>query len=432
MVHHTKNTNSDSANNASSKISPMLRHLFPKPSLNSLAHCAQPVIQPQPRRALFASMMLAGSVALLNVSGCSWLPKTAQPTPPTPSVHARPDDGAPLIRDQSQWVPTNWQALPGWQSDTMGEAWPSLWRSCQRPTSEWKILCQEVNRLGKDWGARAGDAMVRQWMQVKLQPWRVESMTGDDTGLLTGYVEPLVRARRRSDAQFQTPLHAAPLDLASRKPYYTRAELDDLPAGRAALAGRELVYVADPLDALLVQVQGSTRVSVLDDIGPDGQPRLIRLAFAGHNSQPYASVAGWLVKQGEMSLNQASWQSIKAWAVRNPNRVKEMLHANPRVVFFQEQALRDPSEGPNGAQGVPLTPGRSIAVDRKSIPYGTPVWLDSPGAHPLQRLVVAQDTGGAIIGAVRADYFWGWGDEALAFAGTTKQPLRLWALLPKR
>jgi len=313
----------------------------------------------------------------------------------------------------------------------MSEAWPSLWRSCQRPTADWKTVCQEVNRLGKDWGTLAGDAMVRQWMQVKLQPWRIESLSGDDTGLLTGYVEPLIDARRHPDALFKTPLHARPRDLSSRKPYYTRAELDDSPAGRAALAGRELVYVADPLDALLVQVQGSTRVRMLDETGPDGQPRLLRLAFAGHNSQPYQSVARWLVDQGQITMNQASWQGIKAWAVRNPSRVKEMLQANPRVVFFQEQALADPNEGPNGAQGVPLTPGRSIAVDRKLMSYGTPVWLESPGAHDLQRLVIAQDTGGAIIGAVRADYFWGWGDEALAYAGTTKQTLRLWALWPK-
>lgn len=313
----------------------------------------------------------------------------------------------------------------------MSEAWPALWRSCQRPTADWKNICQEVNRLGQDWGTRAGDEMVRQWMQVKLQPWRIESLMGDDTGLLTGYVEPLIDARRHPDALFKTPLHAKPSDLSIRKPYYTRAELDDTPAGQAALAGRELVYVADPLDALLVQVQGSTRVRLLDETGPDGQPRLMRLAFAGHNSQPYQSVARWLVDQGQITLNQASWQGIKAWAARNPTRVKEMLQANPRVVFFQEQALPDPTEGPNGAQGVPLTPGRSIAVDRKLMSYGTPVWLESPGAHPLQRLVMAQDTGAAIIGAVRADYFWGWGDEALASAGTTKQTLRLWALWPK-
>ncbi|MDE2593323.1 MAG: transglycosylase, partial [Burkholderiales bacterium] len=136
----------------------------------------------------------------------------------------------------------------------------------------------------------------------------------------------------------------------------------------------------------------------------------------------------------------ASWQAIRAWALQNPDRVNEMLRVNPRVVYFKEETLSDPESGPNGAQGVPLTPGRSVAVDVDSVPLGTPVWLDAtlpqawsanpaPGS-PLQRLVMAQDRGGAITGAVRADYFWGWGDEALAQAGRTKQPLSVWVLWP--
>ncbi|MDB5817058.1 MAG: mltA, partial [Rhizobacter sp.] len=137
---------------------------------------------------------------------------------------------------------------------------------------------------------------------------------------------------------------------------------------------------------------------------------------------------------GELKPEAASWPTIKAWARMNPARLSEMLWANPRVVFFREEALPDVELGPRGAQGVPLTPGRSIAVDRDSIPYGTPVWLDTTEplrATPLRRLVVAQDTGTAITGAVRADYFWGWGDDAEQQAGRMKQPLRVWALWPK-
>jgi membrane-bound lytic murein transglycosylase A len=217
--------------------------------------------------------------------------------------------------------------------------------------------------------------------------------------------------------------------------------MDALPQALAALQGRALAYVADPLDALLIQVQGSTRLRLLDDITPDGQPRWVRLAFAGHNDHPYRSVARWLVDQGALTMNQASWPAIKTWAAANPQRVSELMQANPRVVFFKEEPLLRPDMGPNGAQAVPLTPQRAIAIDKDTMPYGTLVWLDStapqawqPGQAitptPLQRLVVAQDTGSAIVGAVRADYFWGWGDDALAQAGRTKQPLRMWALWP--
>jgi membrane-bound lytic murein transglycosylase A len=159
----------------------------------------------------------------------------------------------------------------------------------------------------------------------------------------------------------------------------------------------------------------------------------VRLAYAGHNGHPYRSVGRWLIDQGEMSLESASWPAIKAWARANPRRQDEMLWANPRVVFFKEEPLPDPAIGPRGAMGVPLTPGRSIAVDPQSIPYGAWVWLDTTeplSSTPLQRLVTAQDTGSAIVGAVRADYFWGWAEGAEAAAGRMKQPLRMWVLWP--
>jgi len=160
----------------------------------------------------------------------------------------------------------------------------------------------------------------------------------------------------------------------------------------------------------------------------------VRLAFAGHNDQAYKSVGRWLIEQGELKAAETSWPAIRDWARRNPKRVNELLWSNPRVVFFREEPLPDPTLGPRGAQGVPLTPGRSIAVDAQSIPYGTPVWLDTtePLADaPLRRVVMAQDTGSAIVGAVRADYFWGLGERAEQQAGRMKQPLRMWVLWPK-
>lgn len=351
-------------------------------------------------------------------------------------------DGPSLLRAKARWVQAGWSDLPGWQADRLGQWWPALVKGCAKPSAGWHKLCDEARRLGPDWGERVGDDFVRQWVETQLQPWRVTSLDGQATGLLTGYFEPLLEGRRTPDARFAWPLHRPPAGLGQRKPFFSRAELESTPEGRAAIAGREVVWLADPLDVLLIQVQGSGRVRLLDEFTPQGAPKVVRLAFAGHNDQPYQSVARWLVDQGAFTLEQASWPAIRTWAQANPARVGEMMAANPRVVFFREEALTDPASGPNGAQGVPLTPGRSIAVDRDSVPLGTPVWLDStmpqtwvagglPPPSPLRRLAMAQDTGGAILGAVRADFFWGWGDEALAQAGRTKQPLAMWVLWPR-
>ena len=178
------------------------------------------------------------------------------------------------------------------------------------------------------------------------------------------------------------------------------------------------MYLNDPVDALVLQIQGSGRVRVTE---PDGTRRLVRLAFAGHNGQPYQSIGRWLLDQG--ALRDASWPGIRAWLQQHPKEVSALLWRNPRVVFFKEEPLGDfdAGFGPRGAQGVPLTPGRSIAVDPGSMAYGTPVWLVSDG----------QDTGSAIVGAVRADYFVGWGAQAGELAGRLKQGLRLWVLWPK-
>jgi membrane-bound lytic murein transglycosylase A len=226
-------------------------------------------------------------------------------------------------------------------------------------------------------------------------------------------------------------LHAPPADLGQRKPYWTRQQLETLPAAMAGLRGREIAYLADPLDALVLQIQGSGRLRITE---PDGRVRLVRLAYAGTNEQPYASVGRWLIDQGELKAEAANWPAIKDWARRNPQRVQQMLWANPRVVFFREEPLPDPNLGPRGAAGVALTPGRSVAVDPQSVPYGSLLWIATTeplSSKPLQRLVLAQDTGSAITGAVRADYFWGWGAEAESQAGRMKQPLRWWVLWPK-
>jgi membrane-bound lytic murein transglycosylase A len=409
MVHQTIRISTNIAPKASSRITHM-------------SYALRFVDRPRARYGWLAAilgLLAACSSAPLRAPGA---PEGAGATLQVPMVSPT------IVRVGARWVPVDWAELPAWRSDHVSEWWPALLRSCARPAPDWVALCAQARAAATP--AFSDDA-ARAWLQQRLQPYRVESLKGDPDGLITGYFEPLIEASRRPHGRFQIPLYAPPVDLASRKPYWTRRQIDTLPAARAGLRGRALAYVRDPLDALILQIQGSGRLDLLE---PDGHRKLVRLAFAGNNDQPYKSVGRWLVEQGELPAAQVSWPAIKNWARRHPARVHEMLWSNPRVVFFREEPLPDPQVGPTGAQGVPLTPGRSIAVDALSIPYGTPVWLDSTeplSSTPLRRLVMAQDTGSAISGAVRADYFWGWGELAEAQAGRMKQPLRLWVLWPK-
>ena len=329
-----------------------------------------------------------------------------------------------ISQAKSRWTPVLWAELPGFEDDALHEAWNAWLKSCERPGPVFAPLCSEVRRLS----IGSGDEQ-RAWLVARLQPYRVDALSGGAEGLLTAYFEPVLEGSRTPNAGFTVPLYQPPLGLAQRKPWFTRQEIDTQPAVQAALKGREIVYLADPIDALVLQIQGSGRVRISQ---PDGSQTLVRLAFAGSNEQPYKSVGRWLLDQG--AVRDASWPAIKTWVVQNPSRVNELLWSNPRTVFFREEVLSDldAAFGPKGAQGVALTPGRSIAVDPGSIPYGTPVWLASPGpVVKLQKLVLAQDTGNAIVGGVRADYFAGWSPAAAELAGRLKQPLRLWVLWPK-
>lgn len=329
-----------------------------------------------------------------------------------------------ILHANSRWTPVRWNELPGFNEDALFEAWNAWLKSCQRPGPTFVLLCPEVRRLS------IGSAQEqRAWLMERLQPYRVETLAGGSEGLLTAYFEPVLLAARTASADFSVPLYQPPPGLVQRRPWYTRQEIETLPQAQAALKGREIAFLADPIDALVLQIQGSGRVHLVE---ADGRQVWVRLAFAGSNEQPYQSVGRWLLDQG--AVREASWPAIKAWAAQHPDRVNELLWSNPRTVFFREEPLsaQDAASGPRGAQGVPLTPGRSIAVDPNSIPLGTPVWLDSSGPTVnLQRLVLAQDSGNAIVGAVRADYFVGWGVAAGEQAGRLKQPLRLWVLWPK-
>ena len=383
----------------------------------------------------FATRWVA--IAILGtLAACSSTPLQ----PPADEVPARPAAMTPpamsgprlpiaatIERPRSRWIAASWAELPGWDRDRAAEFWPSFLRSCERPVAGWLAACASARKA-----AAGSDGAVRAWLEQHLQPYRVESTDGAASGLATGYFEPLVEASRTLRPGFRVALHAPPPDLASRRPYWTRQQLEALPAAQKSLRGSEIAWVRDKLDALLLQIQGSGRLAYAGTPGAAAQT--VRIAFAGTNDQPYRSIGRWLIDEGELRTGEASWPAIRAWARQHPQRLDEMLWQNPRVVFFREEPLPDPAVGPKGAQGVALTPGRPIAVDPQSVPYGTPVWLDTTeplSATPLRRLTVAQDTGSAITGAVRADYFWGWGADAEAQAGRMKQPLRMWVLWPR-
>ncbi len=401
-----------------------------------------------------ATVLLALALAV----GCTTVRLDRPSSPPTPPAASVPASPAPepaaastIVQPASRWVPAAWDELPGWQDDRLAQALPALRRQCDAhaaaartagssaPTRAgatvlaavrgdgWSAACADLARLPQP----VDDAAVRAWLTQRFEPHRVEALDGKTEGLATGYYEPLLEASRKPHGARRHALHRPPASLVPGQPWYTRKETQTLPAAQAALRGREIAYVADPVDVLVVQIQGSGRVAVTE---PDGRRTLARLAFAAHNDRPYQSVGRWLIDQGELKRDGASWPAIRDWARRNPGRVNEMLWANPRLVFFHEEPLPDTSVGPRGAQGVPLTAERSIAVDPRSIPYGTPVWLDTTEpstVRPLRRLVMAQDTGSAIVGAVRADYFWGAGERAEREAGRMRQALRMWVLVPK-
>ena len=417
------------------------------------------------------ALTLLGALALLG--GCaitSGRPPGAHDNTATPSASAPastpasmpPPDApgtaiatapatSPAPTPRARWVSVDWQALPGWQADRSAELWPALRAGCAKPAAGWAALCARALALNP-----LDDATARDFLQRELQPYRVETPDGQSQGLATGYFEPLLPASRRARPGFRVPVHKPPPDLAQRRPYWTRQQLDTVPAANAALRGQEIAWLASPLDLLVLQIQGSGRLRITE---ADGSARTVRMAFAGHNDQPYRSVGRWLIDQGELKADAANWPAIRDWAQRaTPERAQQMLWANPRVVFFREEAL--PADdgavsstatsasssatpntaanasptGPRGAQGVPLSAGRSVAVDPLAIPYGTPLWIDTTeplSATPLRRLVMAQDTGSAITGAVRVDYFWGSGEVAEQQAGRMKQPLRVWALWPR-
>jgi membrane-bound lytic murein transglycosylase A len=294
---------------------------------------------------------VASIIATVLLVSCASppLPPSSTPSGAPPAAGSRPGDSgplpAPLLQGKSRWVPVRWAELPGFEEDQLFEAWNAWLKSCERPGPVFAPLCGEVRRL-----SIASAEEQRSWMVSRLQPYRVESTQGAADGLLTSYFEPVLKASRQPGAGYEVPLYRTPASLGSRKPWFSRQEIDTSPEARAALKGREIAWLADPVEAMSLHIQGSGRLSITE---PDGAQRMIRVAYAGSNEQPFRSVTQWLLDQGEGRMTTPWVESTKAWAARNsPQRVQQMLWSNPRYTFFQEQPLSelDAAFGPKGAQ----------------------------------------------------------------------------------
>lgn len=394
------------------------------------------------------------ALLLAALAGCASVPNSKPSAPgaatacpaPAPSGSTAPAlPPAPPTPPPISWAnnlkPAAWADLPGWNDDAVADAFSTFLRSCfalkSRP--EWQKVCTDASNL-----AARDDPSLRQFFESEFSPYAVVNPDGSAEGTITGYYEPLLRGSRKQSAQYRFPVLSVPDDLLvvdlgevypelknlrlrgridGRRivPYYTRADIE---AGKASVTGREILWVEDAVDLFFLQIQGSGKITL--DTG-----EVVRVSYADQNGHPYKSVGRLLVERGELTLDQASMQGIKTWGTRNPDKLPELLDANASYVFFREQPAN--GAGPPGALGVPLTPTRSVAVDPRAVPLGAPVFLSTTWPNstlPLNRLMMAQDTGGAIKGAVRADLYWGSGDEAGAQAGRMRQTGKMWVLLP--
>jgi membrane-bound lytic murein transglycosylase A len=379
---------------------------------------------------------------------------TPQPAP-APQVASAPDcrceeqAAAPAL----ELTPASFAALPGWADDDLAQALPALLASCRALLAEpaeapvgpralagtaadWRAPCQGLA------GIAADSTVLRPFLESWFRPF-LASDRGQAVGLFTGYYEPEVAGSLTRAGDYLWPLYAPPADLLRVRlgrfradlegeslygrlegkelvPYHDRATIDE--AHVLAGQGLELLWLRDYVELFFLQVQGSGIVAF-----PDGSRR--RVGFAAANGLPFTAIGRLLKESGKLAPGEATAQGVMAWLRAHPAEAWEMMQQNRRYIFFRMLE----GEGPLGAQGVALTPGRSLAVDPALLPLGAPFWLDTTmpgGGQPLRRLVVAQDSGAAIKGAVRGDLFWGAGEPALAEAGRMQQKGRYWLLLP--
>ena len=354
-------------------------------------------------------------------------------------------------QSEARLRPIPFSELPGWPEDDLRGFSAALTTNCsamRARTAAWGRLCRDADQINV-----ADTVTLRQFIESQFLPHELSDAKGSRSGLITGYYEPLLKGSRARVGPYQIPLYRTPKDLINVDlsaiypeikslrlrgrlegnrvvPYPTRAEIER----KGLLAGDELLWVDDPVEAFFLQVQGSGRVQL-----PTGET--IRVGYAEQNGYPYRSIGRYLIDKGELKPNDASMQSIKAWVAANPHRRDEVLHQNPSVVFFREITALPNAQGPLGSMGLPLTAGRSLAVDPRFVTPGSLIYLSTrvpkPGAPPkdpglsFQRLMIAQDTGSAVLGAHRGDIFFGTGNEAGEVAGRMRADGRMFVLLPK-
>lgn len=322
--------------------------------------------------------------------------------------------------------------LKGWESEDHAEALEAFKVSCVSmlkkksksvvgegrlagPASAWQALCRKADELLP--------VAAKSFFETHFVPMSIQA-GGDPEGLFTGYYEPVIKASTVRTKQFSVPIYARPKDLKDGEPYLTRAEIEN---GGLKKRGKVLYWAADPVQLFFLQVQGSGRVQLTD-----GTER--RVGFAGKNNQPYTAIGKVLVDRGELPSGKANLFSIRQWLYANPTKARELMQKNESYVFFKNLG----GAAPIGAQGVPLTPQRSLAVDPRFIPYGMPVYVETTlpktkynARRSFNRLMIAQDTGTAIKGAVRGDIFFGAGLEAEALAGMMQSSGKYTVLVPK-
>ena len=334
------------------------------------------------------------------------------PQPPGPATGAKPAPAGGAAVGTHHASPSS---LPGWADDGLEGLAGAIDRQCAlaRPPSPWPGLCDEF---------RAQRTTLREWIERRFRVQPLSGSDGSTEGLITGYFEAeLDGSRRRASAQ-QVPLYRRPPQaLLAARP--TRARIE----GSSLLAGHELVWIDDPVEAFFLQIQGSGRIRLREG-------GTMRVGYEGNNGLPYRAIGRVLVERGAMAASEVDAESIKAWLRAHPKQAREVMHENPRYIFFRELPPTPDDTGPPGSLGIALTPLRSVAVDPARVPPGALLFLDT--THPvdgrsLRRVVVAQDTGAAIVGPVRADLFWGHGPDARRAAGLMKQRGRLWQLLPR-
>ncbi|ABI59928.1 MltA domain protein [Nitrosomonas eutropha C91] len=441
-VHQTRKMNRLNAKIASSA---KIHIFFPKKMFLQNRHFNRNLLKTQ-----FITLLILIPLGLTSckTETISTQSSTSQTPAKVAAIPAAPQSASPTQdtrdkEDKKLLKAASWSMLPGWQHESLLPAWNTFIQSCRslerRPS--WQDVCTQATII-----RHSSEQAVRNFLENHFAPYQVINPDGTTTGLATGYYEPLLKGSRKYSSRFRYPIYSTPDNLLAvelkdalpdanqvalrgrlqgRKiiPYYTRAEIEN---NRSLLKGKELLWVEDEVELFFLQIQGSGRV-VLEN------GETVKIGYADHNGYPYRSIGKILIDRGELPAWQVSMQSIKQWGRQNPAKLKSLLQQNARYIFFRE--LPADLAGPIGALGVPLTAGRSLAIDPESVPLGAPVYLSTTWpntAQPLNRLMVAQDTGSAIKGGVRADFFWGHSPEAQAQAGKMKQQAQMWVLLPKQ